>query len=120
LNPASTPQPDPTPGAKVVLTAALCYLDQRSSVDRQIHADLIARAEMGKAKYGTLLMTHNGRDALIDLQQEVLDAVMYAAQYLEECSRDDQHEHSVRLVLLLQTLGFLRNVQHLLRRRDAR
>lgn len=47
---------------------------------QSIGEDLAARAEMGREKYGTYLRTCNGRDAGIDLLQELLDAVMYSAQ----------------------------------------
>lgn len=46
--------------------------------------DLEARAEAGKQKYGTYLMTHNGRRALIDAYQEALDLVMYLRQCIAE------------------------------------
>jgi hypothetical protein len=36
--------------------------------------------EKGKAKYGSDLMTHNGRDASTDAMQELADAVVYVAQ----------------------------------------
>lgn len=41
---------------------------------------LVARAEMGKSKHGTYLRASNGRNAAVDLFQEVLDAIMYAEQ----------------------------------------
>ncbi len=47
---------------------------------------LEARAEFGMKKYGTLLRTHNGRDALVDAYQEALDQVMYLAQAIMEQS----------------------------------
>ena len=47
-------------------------------------ADLEARAEMGKRKYGTRLQTHNGRDALMDAYQEALDLCVYLRQELAE------------------------------------
>jgi hypothetical protein len=46
--------------------------------------DLTARAEMGHQKYGMLLKTHNGRSALLDLYEELLDASMYIKQLLME------------------------------------
>lgn len=46
--------------------------------------DLVARAKMGIRKYGTPLRAHNGRDALNDLYQELLDAVMYIKQLIME------------------------------------
>jgi len=47
-------------------------------------ADLQARDAAGKKKYGTTLQANNGRDALVDLYQEILDAAMYCRQLIEE------------------------------------
>lgn len=47
-------------------------------------ADLRDRAEKGLAKYDRPLTTFNGRRALQDLYEELLDAVQYAKQELEE------------------------------------
>ncbi len=47
---------------------------------KQLDADLVARAEMGKEKYGTYLRANNGRSAIVDFYQEILDAIMYAQQ----------------------------------------
>jgi hypothetical protein len=47
-------------------------------------ADLQARSEMGRAKYGTTLRVNNGRNALMDAYQESLDQTMYLKQRLEE------------------------------------
>jgi hypothetical protein len=46
--------------------------------------DLKARSNMGRAKYGTRLKTNNGRDALMDAYQEILDALMYLKQEIME------------------------------------
>lgn len=42
--------------------------------------DLRQRAEMGHQKYGTYLRINNGRNATVDLYQEVCDSIMYASQ----------------------------------------
>lgn len=42
------------------------------------------RKDLGLQRYGSLLQAHNGRDALQDLLEELLDAVVYAKQDLEE------------------------------------
>ena len=47
-------------------------------------ADLTNRALEGTAKYGEPLKAHNGRNALWDLYQELLDAAMYIRQAIEE------------------------------------
>lgn len=46
--------------------------------------DIIERAEMGKKKYGVCLQAGNGRDALQDLYEELMDAVLYAKQAIIE------------------------------------
>lgn len=43
-----------------------------------------ARAALGFRRYGTLLRTFNGRSALQDLHEELMDAVMYVTQLIME------------------------------------
>lgn len=43
-----------------------------------------ARKQLGIERYGTPLQPHNGRDALRDLFEELVDAATYAAQLLIE------------------------------------
>lgn len=50
--------------------------------------DIMARGEIGFAKYGTYLQPHNGRDTLIDLYQELVDAVKYMRVLMYE---NDNH-----------------------------
>ena len=50
----------------------------------EVLKDLTLRAETGKEKYGTYLRTDNGRDAMVDCYQEILDAAMYIKQKLME------------------------------------
>lgn len=78
MTPAATPQPAPRPGAQVVLPVAIDLA--AGLLCAEIIDDLTARAEQGQAKYGTYLQTNNGRDALLDCYQELLDAVMYSCQ----------------------------------------
>ena len=46
--------------------------------------DLHARRRVGIERYGTALQAFNGRSALRDLYEELLDAVQYARQVIEE------------------------------------
>jgi hypothetical protein len=46
--------------------------------------DMKARDELGFKRYGVRLQPHNGRNALQDLFEELLDAVVYLKQYLIE------------------------------------
>ena len=67
---AATPQPAPTQGKLTVIDYVL--------------ADMAERAAMGVIKHGMPLQTHNGRDALWDAYQEVLDLSMYLRQAILE------------------------------------
>lgn len=67
---AAKPQPAPQPGQLTVADYVL--------------ADIQARVDAGLKKYGTKLMTNNGRSADWDLYQELIDAVMYQRQKLLE------------------------------------
>jgi len=46
--------------------------------------DMSKRKQFGAKKYGTEHYANNGRDPLIDLYQELLDAVVYIRQCLFE------------------------------------
>lgn len=46
--------------------------------------DLKARKALGLKKYGTFLQANNGRSALQDLYEELLDAAQYIKQAIEE------------------------------------
>jgi|ERR1700733_5061545 len=49
-----------------------------------VRDDLTARKALGLERYGSLLQAHNGRDALRDLYEELLDASVYARQKVAE------------------------------------
>jgi hypothetical protein len=49
-----------------------------------VAADLAARKALGVRRYGTPLQAGNGRDALQDMYEELLDACVYAKQRLME------------------------------------
>jgi hypothetical protein len=46
--------------------------------------DLTVRLQVGIQRYGTPLQPHNGRDALRDLYEELLDACCYVRQAIAE------------------------------------
>ena len=46
--------------------------------------DMQERDRIGRARYGTPLQAHNGRDALVDAYQEALDLAVYLRQAIEE------------------------------------
>lgn len=63
------PPPIPTPGKPIW---------------ELVVADMQERDRVGRARYGTPLQAHNGRDALVDAYQEALDLVVYLRQAIEE------------------------------------
>lgn len=67
----STDQPLPTPS-------------DRPAVWEAVIDDMRARDQLGRKKYGTPLQNHNGRSALRDLYEELLDAAVYAKQRILE------------------------------------
>lgn len=73
--------PAPTGNGPVVLPYVLNIAHALNlSYGPLVVGDLTDRAEMGKAKYGTYLRAQNGRDAEVDLLQELYDAAMYSGQ----------------------------------------
>lgn len=53
-----------------------------------LRRDMEARDRLGRERYGTPLQPHNGRDALRDLYEEILDAIAYATQVRLEAADD--------------------------------
>lgn len=47
-------------------------------------ADMHERDKIGAKKYGTRLRAFDGRESLVDLYQELLDAVVYLRKELRE------------------------------------
>jgi hypothetical protein len=66
------------PNSKVVLHYLIDSWD--FSKDFAVAEDLKERSDYGLKKHGVRLFTYNGRSALVDLYQEVLDAIFYGAQ----------------------------------------
>lgn len=72
LNPVVLEQTPPTPREGAV------------PVWDMVMADMRARDAVGRARYTTPLQANNGRDPLVDLYQELLDATVYCRQAIEE------------------------------------
>jgi hypothetical protein len=53
-------------------------------IQSQVIADIEERRKVGISRYGTALQPHNGRDALRDLYEELLDGAMYVKQAMVE------------------------------------
>lgn len=54
------------------------------SMHALVAQDFLDRGAYGERKYGTKLTALNGRDPLKDLYEELLDAVVYCRQMIEE------------------------------------
>ncbi|MGR8921989.1 MAG: hypothetical protein ACU85V_20425 [Gammaproteobacteria bacterium] len=113
INPAATPQPAPRPGKREVLPMVLIDID--SIVQRRqrqgkgwrpelgaLAGDLRARYVEGLKKYGTPLMTGNGRDALWDAYQEALDLVMYLRQAASERREAGLYPEALKIAIRLR------------------
>lgn len=88
FTPATTPEPPPTDGRRPVDEKVYELLDKFLS-DRPRSLEAIKdgieeRVRTGERKYGTKLMTHNGRSAAVDAYQEVIDLLFYFTQHLME------------------------------------
>jgi hypothetical protein len=59
-------------------------VNDRPAIQDLVIADIEERKRIGLERYGTLLKPHNGRKALVDLYQEILDAAQYIRQEIEE------------------------------------
>ncbi len=67
----STPEPPPT-------------TNDEPAVWELVLSDMRQRSDFGRAKYGIDLQPHNGRNALVDAYQEILDAAVYLRQRIYE------------------------------------
>ena len=60
--------------------------NDRPAIPDLVIADIRERKEWGTKKYGTPLQAFNGRDALLDAYNEVLDLAVYLKQALVEAT----------------------------------
>lgn len=71
-------------------TQAMPVLNDSRDIQSLVIADMERRRELGIQRYGIALQCFNGRDALLDLYEELLDACMYAKQLLVEGEARDR------------------------------
>jgi len=81
-NEASVPQPPPKKNSS-------------KSIHDLVIEDILARKSFGLEKYGTVLQANNGRDALMDAYQELLDGACYLKQLIEERKPKEVEPHDV-------------------------
>ena len=65
-------------------------VNDRPSIHDLVIRDMESRKAFGLAKYGTILQAGNGRKALKDAYEEVLDLAVYLRQALEEQREREQ------------------------------
>ncbi len=88
-------EPDPIrkAGAEAVWPAVWQDVRQISTVypvSEQVIADMADRDRIGWERYNGPLVVHDGRNTLVDLYQELLDAIVYTKKTLME-GRGDGH-----------------------------
>jgi hypothetical protein len=107
-----TDQPLPQPGRtaihQLVINSLPAWLPGDNLVPERsvIVEGMRARLSLGVAKYGTPLQSHNGRDALQDCWEEVLDSTVYAVQMLLE--GEEVGDVVLTLISLLGKLAWLK------------
>lgn len=67
-------EPEPPPAPSTGDVWAECITMER---DDRLRALMVARRELGLSRYGTVLQRDNGRDALADAFEEILDCLVY-------------------------------------------
>lgn len=105
--PITRVQEKPIPGGMVVKTELERLF---KGFDKRVRGDCIFKMEAGEEKYGSPLMTRNGRIALLDAYQDLLDTINYTVQaYLEE--KDPNEREWLRMMVdgLFSIAGRMRN-----------
>lgn len=75
-------KPVVTAGSKDVFSDLLNQkrFDGQTLISGELQTRLAVRIDFGQRKYGSRLMTYNGRDVLLDIEQELLDGIQYSHQ----------------------------------------
>lgn len=80
--------------------------------------DIEARIASGEKKYGTRLKTDNGRNATLDLYQEVLDGINYSMQNILERAEFGQAAVEPYEKIFITLVNIAIDVKHLLLARE--
>ena len=100
---SATEQPDPVKNNQpavwqvVILDVTRTFPD--GPVKTALLKDMNDRDEWGRSKYGVPLQPFNGRDALVDLYQEFLDATVYTKQFQLENPGDHSMDEAFAILL---------------------
>lgn len=85
--------------------------ETQPTVHELVARDIMTRQAVGIQRYGTPLRPHNGRDVLVDIYEELLDAAAYMQQLMQERDKvrcagcghlADVHDESEGCVFMLR------------------
>lgn len=76
-------------GDRIVAQAEILARSAERPVWDDVVADMKARDEFGRSKYGKPLMIHDGRDTLQDAYEEALDLAVYLKKAIIERNRKE-------------------------------
>ncbi len=111
--PAPTPRPDQVPVWDLVIAdmqAMVRGFDDHSRVRtvRLVLEDMRQRDKVGRERYGTPLTADNGRDHLVDLYQELLDASAYSkAEVVRSVTAEVRDVYDAILLQILLTRSLI-------------
>ncbi len=102
-------QPPPSPGQGPAVWPALIQeirptLVRYGVVGHDVLSDMRERDTVGRARYGTPLQPFNGRSALLDGYQELLDGAVYMFQDYLETGDVTSKERALHLCELAYTV----------------
>ena len=100
------PQPLPIPGDQIVHELIKLYFGPGS---REIVLDMELKLLAGEEKYGSPLMTLNGRSADLDAYQDLLDTIIYSIQgYYEETNDYRRADRQLDIIALVRVAKSIR------------
>ena len=85
----SIPEPAPMPNNRRSIHDLVIEDLENFFIDSYLVKDVKDRKQFGLDKYGTILQSGNGRNALKDAFQESLDAIVYIKQEMLESGEND-------------------------------
>lgn len=115
--PQTTPQSQPVQ-ERMIQSITTFVADEAWDLRMAVGNAVRARREYGIRKYGQPLMTHSGRDALLDMWEEALDLWSYATQYYMEQEESGYAFHFAHSIALQAGDMFARLTRQRMRRGD--
>jgi hypothetical protein len=95
------PQSAPHPGDQPIKELIRLYVGSGPTMD--IVYDIDLKLAAGEEKYGSPLMTLNGRSADLDAYQDILDTIVYSIQgYYEETNQFRKADRQLEIIALFR------------------